>query len=89
MACKCLVVGGVDSGAVPYVLNDGEYGVLCNINSTEELFHTLNAVSLNYVSYSDIIIAAFNAVNNLYSPNRIAKKYVSFFENVINNDIRN
>lgn len=41
MARRIPVVGGVDAGAVPYVLGNGKYGVCCDVTSAESIYNSI------------------------------------------------
>lgn len=78
MACKCLTIGGENSGAVPYVLRQGKLGILCNVNNTESLKEAmLNAYK---GCNDDMIKKAFRLVHTKYTPEKICKDYLDFFQ---------
>lgn len=49
------VIGGCDSGAVPYVLKGGEQGILCNILSSDELSNAMIDLHQNDQKYMEIV----------------------------------
>lgn len=77
MACKCLTIGGQESGAVPYVLKYGEIGLLCDVNNPNTIAETM--ISAYKGDYSDMIEKAYNEVHASYSPDKICQDYLNYF----------
>ena len=77
MACKCLVIGGKDAGAVPYVLKMGERGILCDVTDVKSLACSMNRAI--HDDYSELINNAFTAVIGEYSGEKICSDYISYF----------
>ena len=82
MACKCLVIGGNVSGAVPFVLHHGELGLLCDVTDEHSLESAM--ISAHAGNFYQIIEKAFKSAHNEYSPDAVAKKYIDYFETLIN-----
>ena len=83
MSCKCLVIGGEQSGAVPYVLKHGEIGLLCNVNDHISIKDSM------IKAYNDdndhIVNKAFEVVHAEYTPQMFLNNYIRYFEELICN----
>lgn len=77
MACKCLTIGGQESGAVPYVLKHGELGLLCDINNANSIAGAM--MSAYKGNYCDMIERAHNEVHANYSLDKICQDYLYYF----------
>ena len=83
MACKCLTIGGQDSGAVPYVLKRGELGLLCDVNDSLSIADSmLRAFKGNF---SEMIEHAYEVVHSEYSPDEVSKDYLDYFQELYQN----
>ena len=79
MARKLLVIGGEKAGAVPYVLEGGEAGILCDVTDESSI---LNALKLS--SNKDLIEAkvsyASQIVREKYSADSVSKKQILIYK---------
>lgn len=82
IARKTLCIGGENSGAVPQVLNNGEFGLLCNVNNKEDLYQAM-IKSHDKELYDQMVFKAYNYVRENYSSDvvvydtiRIYSKYL-------------
>lgn len=79
MAVGCPVLGGQKSGAVPYVLNHGEVGNLCDVSDEKEMANVILSI-LDHLS--DAFHKATKAkeyCKKRFSSRRIAQEYVNMF----------
>ena len=79
MAVGCPVLGGDKSGAVPYVLNHGKAGYLCDVTSVESM---ANAIGRIVNSPQERLRRSREAKDYCYrnfSSREIANKYVQLF----------
>ena len=81
MACKCLTIGGVNSGAVPYVLHHGKCGLLCDVSNINSIAEVMENAYL--FDHNAIINYGFEIVHSEFSPSVVASKYIDFFNYLI------
>lgn len=75
MAKKVLVIGGEDSGAVPWVLGYGKYGILIDINNPDEIADRLEKVIVNRKAYDDIVENAYQYVKKEFLIDAVKERY--------------
>ena len=83
MAVGCPVVGGIHSGAVPFVLENGKAGYLCNVESAETLAETIIKVIESPEDRERISQYAKGYCNKNYSSKNIAQQYLQLFKDAI------
>lgn len=82
MARGVVCIGGDNSGAVPYVLNNGKAGVLCNVRDSNELVMAMDSLN-NESYYKDLRKSAESLLRNNYISDVIARKHISLYEKCI------
>lgn len=87
MSCKCLVIGGSRSGAVPYVLKHGEIGLLCNVCDHISIEDSM--IRAYKENNEHIINKAFKVVHSEYAPHNFFNNYIRYFEELILNYKKN
>lgn len=71
-------VGGNNSGAVPYVLGEGRYGLLCDISDPHSIFCTMD--KLNDANLRNTLItSARKMLENNFLSDVIARKHISLY----------
>ena len=75
-------IGGEKAGAVPDVLGQGKYGIICNIMSARAVCEAMKQVSQLEIS-SRLQKAATAMLKENYSSDIIAKKHIVLFEKYI------
>lgn len=75
-------IGGEKAGAVPDVLGQGKYGIICDITSAQAIFEAMKQVSRPEIS-SQLQKAATTMLKENYSSDIIAKKHIELFEKYI------
>ena len=83
MAKKVLVIGGEDSGAVPWVLGYGKYGILIDINNPDEIADRLEKVIVNRKAYDDIVENAYQYVKKEFLIDAVKERYQEEYGKVI------
>ena len=78
-----IVVGGTNSGAVPYLLENGEIGLLTDVLNVDLLAKAM-IQSLQPKVREEIIPKSYNHIKNKYDYIEIAQKHVSLFESFMN-----
>jgi glycosyltransferase involved in cell wall biosynthesis len=70
------VVAGRDSGAVPWVLGNGEFGVLVDVKSPEAIANAVLALVDDGEQWSRLRQAAFEGEKKRFSSSVVAERYV-------------
>lgn len=83
MAVGCPVIGGEKSGAVPFVLDNGKAGFLCDVESVEALANTIINVLDSPEDRERISKYAKEYCHEHYSSKNIALQYINMFEETI------
>lgn len=84
MASGCPVVGGRDSGAVPYVLDHGRAGYLCDVESPEAITETIEQMIANPRKVTEKMHYARRFCEDKFSSRSVAKAYIEEFQKALN-----
>ena len=79
------VIGGIYSGAVPYVLENGRLGSLCNIKDIHKIAEQIIDAYNNKKNNRLKAIEISEYVKKIYSANQIALNMTDFYKNCIIN----
>ncbi|MBL4936335.1 glycosyltransferase family 4 protein [Clostridium sp. YIM B02515] len=82
MAQKLPVIGGVDSGAVPWLLNYGEAGMLVNVDDIDDVKEKTIRILTDSELWDKYSTSGFNYVYNNFRIEEITKKYLEYYEEV-------
>lgn len=83
MARGVICIGGQDAGAVPYVLNHGKSGLLCDILKPIEIFEKMDSLNDSEL-YNRIVTASGFWLRDNYLSDAIARKHICLYkENVL------
>lgn len=82
MARHIPVIGGEKSGAVPYVLGQGEYGILCNVYDVEDIERALVKVE-DRIFVETLVKKAYGALKQKYDSDNIVNQHLLLFNKVI------
>ena len=77
------VIGGKKSGAVPWVLNYGENGILVDVESEQEIFEGLDKLILGKEIYEKLSRSGLQYVKNRFSSKKIALQYIKLYKKVL------
>lgn len=83
MARKVPVVGGIRSGAVPYVLHGGKAGFLCDVDSCQRLAETIEYVYLNKKEADEIAYFGYRMAKEKYSEHSVCDRTVKLYQETI------
>lgn len=72
-------IGGEQSGAVPQVLGNGEYGVLCNVHEPQSIYEAMCKLT-DWDLADRYAHKATEMLIRTYSSEIIAKKHVELFQ---------
>lgn len=87
MARKVPIVAGKDSGAIPYVLEHGKAGFLCNVSNAEELAGTLVHVYNNPKTAEEKVDYAFKYLVEHYLDLRVSQSHFKVYREKLNDKI--
>ena len=80
MANKTVVIAGEKSGAVPWVLGYGKYGVLVDIMSKENIAQSAIALIKDSGRIKDLMAAGYDHILETYTLNRVAERYLDMYK---------
>ncbi|MBD1431744.1 glycosyltransferase family 4 protein [Sphingobacterium sp. DN00404] len=83
MARKVPVVGGKDSGAVPYVLQEGEAGFLCDVTDALDLANTIEKVYINPELAKLKTEKAFDILTMEYLDRVVLNKHLELYKKIL------
>lgn len=78
-------IGGERAGAVPDVLGRGEFGLVCDVSSSESIFEAMIKMMDNSV-YNTIRSQATQMIKDSYSSELIAKKHIELYRSKFSKD---
>lgn len=79
MACGVPVVGGLDCGAVPWTLEDGKSGILCDINSPQAISDCIAHAMNHPEEMTSLASHALCSVKKRFSIGQVAKAHEKMF----------
>ena len=80
IARKLPVIGGKDSGAVPYVLHYGEAGFLCDVSNPIEICRTMEKIYENPLEAQSIANKAFSIILEEYNENTVSNQHINIYK---------
>lgn len=80
MAKGIPTVGGIKSGAVPWVLNNGQAGILVDITDVSQIAEALVKLIVNEDLYTQISKAGYQNVINRFSQTSVCNKYLEVYQ---------
>lgn len=85
MARRIPVIGGQDSGAVPLVLGQGKYGILCDIHQAASLYNAMME-STHLDALQEKINLATKYITENYSSDIIGQRHMELYRKLTNNN---
>lgn len=85
MSRRVLVIGGKMSGAVPSVLGEGKYGLLCDMTKAEDILMAMNSVASAPQQFVNIIEAATEHLLEDLTDEAVAKKHIKLYMKFLSN----
>ena len=79
MARRLPVIGGDNSGAVPFVLGNGKYGCLCDVCSPKSLYYAMRKVMEDSNYRISLIRESYRYLVDNYLDITIAQKYIDLY----------
>ena len=78
------VIGGEKSGNIPYLLDHGRAGKLCNINSPEDIGKSILKILQEEDYAKNLMRNAYIFAKKEYSENIIVSKYIDYYHDILN-----
>lgn len=78
------VVGGLHSGFVPYLLNHGKAGLLCNIKSEAEMAENIEKLVQNESFAADMAARAYTFAKENFSEDVVIAKHLKLYNHILN-----
>lgn len=76
---NCPVIGGKKSGAVPYVLHEGQAGFLCDVNSPDDIFKMMSYVYTHTQERLDKAKIAKQIILSEYSESKVCAMHIQLY----------
>jgi glycosyltransferase involved in cell wall biosynthesis len=89
MARQVPVLGGIHSGAVPYVLDYGRAGCLCDITSATDIYDKMELIHNNLIYREKLIQHATQLIQERYIDSKVIQQHIDLYHNLISNTLCN
>ena len=76
-------IGGINSGAVPWVVNDDK--LLVDVENPAKIAEKMFDLLTNKSFYENIALAGYSNVVNRFSSRKVAKEYLDYYEEILIN----
>lgn len=83
MARRLPVIGGNNSGAVPFVLGEGKYGYLCDVKSPESIWKAMKKIMTDTDFRISLIENSYQYLKNNYLDITIAQKHIELYNSYL------
>ncbi len=82
MSCGCAVVANSSIGSVPFLIKNGENGIVYDEGNIDSMVEKLSSLLVD-VSYRErIAMNAINTMRNVWNPNEAAARFIHLAENL-------
>ncbi len=79
------VIGGKDSGGLPWVLDFGKAGILANVKNPNDIAHKILMLINDQTLYIDYSNKSLNRVKQVFTKDKVAKAYEETYLKILNN----
>ena len=86
MASGLPVIGGRDSGAVPWVLDNGEAGALADASNPDDVAKKMIMLALNQTLYNEVAAQGFNRARKYFIMDKVADEYLKAYKEILGNE---
>ena len=83
MARGVICIGGLNAGAVPYVLDNGDSGLLCDVTSAQDISNKISEAIEHSDSINNIRRNALNRVLTTYTNTSVASSHLKYYKKII------
>ena len=80
------VIGGNKSGGVPWILNEGNAGLLLDIKDPADIAHNVLMLLSDQSLYIDYSNKSLNRITQLFTQDTVALTYVKTYTNILNSN---
>jgi glycosyltransferase involved in cell wall biosynthesis len=84
MALGIPVIGGVNSGAVPWLLGEGACGILCDVRCAEKMAAAMLEIASNACKRSQLASAGKQRAERLFSLRNTTNQYELLYQTIVN-----
>lgn len=82
MARHIPVIGGQDSGAVPYVLGHGQYGIICNVKNVDSIVEAMSKIE-DGTFVEKITNSASEYLKSNFTSKQIVDRHVNLYKQIL------
>lgn len=83
MARKTTTIGGKNSGAVPFLLGQGDYGIICNIQSVDSIKNSILKLLRDEHLRLELSEKAHKSVLENYTQQKIGEKHINLYKTLL------
>ena len=85
MSCACATIANSEIGAVPFLIKDGENGLIYNKGSVDSLYECLVKLLDSEDYRRELGVAAYNSLSELWTPRKAAENLLALVSSIQNN----
>ncbi len=86
LCCGLPVIAGQDAGAVPWVLNYGENGILVDVESPQAMFEAMQNLIEDAGLYERLSNTGLDYVRDHFTTEKVAEKYIELYDKILAKD---
>jgi glycosyltransferase involved in cell wall biosynthesis len=79
-----LVIGGKDSGNIPHLLQQGSTGVICDINSPEDIANSVIKILNDETTANELRLKAYKYAKDNFNEDTIIESYINQYKRILN-----
>jgi len=83
MANKVPVIAGKNSGGVAEILSNGQYGIVTDIDTIEDIANEAIRILKSEEVWNSYVSVAYEEVCNKYSSENIGNLYLDYYQKII------
>lgn len=87
MNSACVVVSNNSPGSVPFLIDDGDNGIIYNLSDSKSLFEKVAYLLDNHSKLTEIAEAAYYTVADLWNCNVAAERFVELSKSILNGNL--
>lgn len=80
MARRIPCIGGEKAGAVPFVLDHGKCGLLCDVTNPDSICNTINRIIEEKELYNSLVNIGTEQLLEKYADNVIVKRHIEYYK---------
>ena len=83
MSCGVPVIGGKNSGGVPWVLDDGNAGLLADVSDPQNIAEKILSLLTNKELYTELSNKSLQRVQQLFTQSSVASAYEEIYKKIL------